>query len=350
MSRSIRLDSQFSSISHGRRDEALHPNVSAPFNTAAFEALVPLGLSGRNYPDEDSASESEDCVQMENEESKEELAKSVEDECDRVLLKTDSGYEAKDESPLEMIKETLQRRRKRTSARVYSPGNTGDLSPEDLDEQDRASIFPDSPKDAPYLPASEARRAALINAVAVFVLGHSDRSVADGKWNSIYTPASPPTLVPSCKPDPQTFHISINISDAKSSSMPRKCYGPQLSVERTRSLATARARQRKEKFVIKHPKPTQPPQPKQNVFKKGWSFLVKLKDMVHDRLYPSSFEIAQQMCRKAELRKWRAGRSRPMFSGKWVQSVAKMISKRRGKLRPAPLYGMPMIEEDDEWG
>ena len=37
-----------------------------------------------------------------------------------------------------------------------------------------------------------------------------------------------------------------------------------------------------------------------------------------------------------------------MFSGKWVQNVAKAVGGRRGKLRPAPLYRMPMIDEDED--
>ena len=37
-----------------------------------------------------------------------------------------------------------------------------------------------------------------------------------------------------------------------------------------------------------------------------------------------------------------------MFSGKWVQNVAKAERGRRGKLRPAPLYEMPMIYKDED--
>ena len=37
-----------------------------------------------------------------------------------------------------------------------------------------------------------------------------------------------------------------------------------------------------------------------------------------------------------------------MFIGKWVQSVAKAVGGRRGKLRPAPLYGMPMVDENKD--
>ena len=115
-----------------------------------------------------------------------------------------------------------------------------------------------------YLPASEARRAALINAVAVFILGHKDRSVADGRWNSIYTPASSPALVPSCAPDAQTLSICISICEAKSSSLPRRCCPRRLSGE-AQCLIAARARERREIFVIKQRPPTQRPQPPQNI-------------------------------------------------------------------------------------
>ena len=162
-------------------------------------------------------------------------------------------------------------------------------------------IFPDSPRDASYLPASEARRAALINAVAVFILGHKDRSVADGRWNSIYTPASPPALVPSCAPDAQTLSICISICEAKSSSLPRRCYPRRLSVE-AQCLIAARARERGEIFVIKQRPPTQRPQPPQNIFKKGWN-LIKLKDMIHDKIYPSSLDITQAYARRTEYKK-----------------------------------------------
>ena len=70
--------------------------------------------------------------------------------------------------------------------------------------------------------------------------------------------------------------------------------------------------------------------------------------MVHDKIYPSGFDIAQAYARRTEYKKWQARRRKPMFSGKWVQSVAKVVGGRRGKLRPAPLYRMPMIDEDED--
>ena len=199
MSHSTRFDPQFSSISFGRRDKALYPNVVAPFDAAALEALGVLGGVPRSHlRDDDRASGSEDDIEIEDAGSEEGCAEGAEDEelGRRLLLRRDSGYDAEDERPCKRSKiRRSAERHSRENPRQSSLEIAKNISREfDQKADDRASIFPDSPKDAPYLPASEARRAALINALAVFVLGHKDRSVADGRWNSIYTPASPPPL------------------------------------------------------------------------------------------------------------------------------------------------------------
>ena len=70
--------------------------------------------------------------------------------------------------------------------------------------------------------------------------------------------------------------------------------------------------------------------------------------MIHDKIYPSSLDIAQAYARRTGYKKWQARRRKPMFIGKWVQKVAKAVGGRRGKLRLAPLYEMPMIDEDED--
>ena len=364
MSRPTKFDPQFSSISYGCRDPALYPNVLAPFDAAACEVLGSLvRCPDKSICDDDRTSGSEDNFQMQDEGSQETFAEGAEDEelgrwsLLRRELSRNSSYDAGDERPFKVAKPqiSIQRRPQNPSRHSSLPIAKTialDFAPK---TNDRASIFPNSPKDAPYLLASEARRAASINAVAVYALGHKERSVADGRWNAIYTPASPPALIPTCEPDAQTLTICIGISEARSAWLPRRCYPRRISVEEAKYRATAQAQERRGKVIIKHPNPTQPIQPKRNFFRKlihpkelpiakGWNLLIDLKNIIHNKICPSKFEIP----RTSEHRKWQARRRKPIFSGKWVQSIAKAVGgRKRGRTRAMGIEGMGLFGEED---
>ncbi|KAL2041109.1 hypothetical protein N7G274_006053 [Stereocaulon virgatum] len=349
MSRPTKFDPQSSSISYGRRDPALYPNVLAPFDATTCEMLGLLVRSpDKPMCDDDRTAGSKDDFQMQDEGLEETFAEGAEDEKlgRRSLLRRElsrnSGYDAEDERLFKVAKaqSSIQRHPQeppRHSSLVTAKTIAHNIPP-DID--DRASIFPSSPKDAPFLPASEARRAASINAVAVYALGHKERSVADGRWNAIYTPASPPALIPSCKPDPQTLSICIGIHEAKSTLLPRRCYPRRLNGEGANRLIATRARERKGIFVIKQPispHPPEAPQPPRNLFRKSWTFFTKLKTMIRNKISQSTSDIA----RRSTCRKWQAGRRKPIFSGKWVQSIGKAVGMRKaGVVRPVGLEGM----------
>lgn len=72
---------QFSSISFGRRDKALYPNVVVPFDAAALEALEALeGVPRSHVRDDDRASRSENDIEIEDAGSEEGCAEGAEDE------------------------------------------------------------------------------------------------------------------------------------------------------------------------------------------------------------------------------------------------------------------------------
>jgi hypothetical protein len=282
--------------------------------------------------DDDRTSGSEDDIQMQDEGSEETFTEGAEDEqlgrwsLLRTELSRNSGYDAKDERPFKVAKPQSS-----TQRHPHKPPHHSSLALANtiaLDfppkTNDRASIFPNSPTDAPYLPASEARRAASINAVAVYALGHKERSVADGRWNAIHTPASPPALIPTCEPDAQTLTLCISISEARSSWLPRRCYPRRVSVEEARYRTTLEAQERRGKIVVKQPHPTHSLQPKQNISRKSCDVIINLKTILHNKIYPSTFDIA----RRSTCRKWQAKRRKPMFSGKWMQSIAKAVRAR----------------------
>lgn len=57
-------------------------------------------------------------------------------------------------------------------------------------------------------------------------------------------------------------------------------------------------------FVFTHRPPTQRPQPPQKIFKKRWILIKQLKDMIHDKIYPPSFDTAQAYARRTEYKKF----------------------------------------------
>lgn len=369
MSWPLKYDPASQSISFGGRDKNLYPNSLAPFDQAALAA----GDVSRTYRDRDSGrgprpeNEHFELGEEKVEDNNNEGTASVVDHCpfDPSLDHTTSiSYTriSQLEDPRQKQKEFVEsltrgkwnRYRRQcssnTSCEAQDPTNS-------LSIIDHTSTFPHSPTHVPYLTFSDARRATLNNQ-ATRELDLKDQSIKGKKWGSVSWSAESAAITLTMEKDLAIPDINLALSEARLSTPTERCCSPQLSVGEKQALVEANAPAPKDRFVFKHSNKelTRDPNiihntqnffqrllhPHANIIEPVLRLVTKVFCLKHNNKIQQQAEKRASevdVPSKRDVKQWRARRGdyRPLFSGKWVQSIAKAIERgneSEGRGRP----------------
>ena len=358
MSWPLKYDPASQSISFGGRDKTLYPNSLAPFDQAALAA----GDVSRTYCDHNRSRR----PRPENEvfgvgdekvEDKEaDDAGSREDRCicDTPLYNTTcisyTTINQLEESRQKRFMESLARGKWNRYRRQYTLNTSYEAhkSANSLSTTDRASAFRHCPTDVPYLALFETHRAALADQ-GPGELGLKDRSIEGEIWNSVPLPASPAVIIRMMGKDLAILDVDLGMSEARLGTITERCFSPHMSVGEKQALVGAAPKERvvfknqikgmsrelnvshKQSFLqrLLHPK--------DNIIKPAIQLATEVFCSKHNKIQqpetrPLGVDVAKKVLSKRDVKEWRAMRGyRPLFSQKWVQSVAKAIEKGKEK-------------------
>ena len=361
MSWPLKYDPASQSISFGGRDKTLYPNSLAPFDQATLAAgdvsriCCDRDRSRRPRPENEIFGVGDEKI----ENKKAGGTGSGEYRCafDTSLHNTTSISYTKinqlEESKQKRFVKSLARGKWNRYRRQYTSNTSYEAhkSTNSLSTNDSASAFPHSPTNVPYLTLSEARCAALNNQ-APRDLSLKDRTIEGDKWNSVSLPASPAAIIPTTKTVPVIFDVNLGMSEARLSTLTERCYSPQSSLGEKQALTRANAPARKDRFVFKHQNEEMSRElnirhkqgffqkllhPKENIIKPAVQLATEVFCSKHNKIQqpekqPLGVDIVKKVLSKRVVKEWRAMRGyRPLFSQKWVQSVAKAIEKGKEK-------------------
>ena len=361
MSWPLKYDPASQSISFGGRDKTLYPNSLAPFDQAALAA----GDVSRICCDPDRSRRprpENGVLEVGNERVEDKIAEGTSSGDDRCAFDTSLHYTTSmsykkinqlEESRRKRFVERLARGKWNRYRRQYTSNTSYEAhsSTNSLSTTDRASAFRHSPTNVPYLTLSETRRAAL-NDQAPREFGLKDRTIEGGIWSSVPWPVSPAVIIRTMGKDLVIVDIDPGMSEAKSSTLTERCCSPQSSVGEKQALIRATASARKERFVFKHRHKGKSPEhnvrhkqsciqrllhPKDNIIKPAIQLATEVFCLKHNKIQQAEkqsldADIAKKVPSKRDVKEWRAMRGyRPLFSQKWVQSVAKAIEKGKEK-------------------
>ena len=363
MSWPLKYDPASQSISIGGRDKTLYPNSLARFDQATLAA----GDVSRTCCDRDRSRRprpENEIFGVKDEKTENQKAGgtgSGEDRCafDTSLDNTTSISYTKinqlEESRQKRFVESLARGKWNQYRRQYTSNTSYEAhkSTNSLSTNDSAFAFPHSPTNVPYLTRSEARRAAL-NDQAPRDLSLKDRTIEGNKWRPVSLPASPAAVIRIMGKDLVIINIDLGMSEARPSSLTERCYSPQSSVGEKQALIGANAQPREERFVFKRQNKEMSREldvrhkqgffhkllhPKENIIKPAIQLATEIFCLKHNKIQqrekrPLGVDIVKKVLSKRDVKEWRAMRGyRPLFSQKWVQSVAKAIEKGKEKAR-----------------
>ena len=360
MSWPLKYDPASQSISFGGRDKTLYPNSLAPFDQATLAAgdvsriCCDRDRSRRPRPENEIIGVGEEKI----ENKKAGGTGSGENRCafDTSLHNTTSISYTKinqlEESRQKRFVESLARGKWNRYRRQYTSNTSGEAHKlnNSLSTHDRASAFTHCPTNIPYLTLSKARRAALNNQ-APRDLSLKDRTIEGDKSNSVSLPASPAAIITTIKTVPVIVDVNLGMSEARLSTLTERCCSPHMSAGEKQALARADAPAMKERFVFKdrnkgmsreHVRQKQGffqklLHPKENIIKPAVQLATEVFCSKDNKIpqrdkQPLGVDIAKKVLSKRDVKEWRAMRGyRPLFSQKWVQSVAKAIEKRKEK-------------------
>ena len=361
MSWPLKYDPASQSISFGGRDKILYPNSLAPFDQAALAA----GDVSRTYCDRDRSRRPRpknglfEVGDKEAENIKAEDTGPGEDRCaiDTSLHDTTSISYRKnnqlEESRQKRFVESLARGKWNRYRRQYTSNTSYEAqkSINSLSTTNHASAFRHCPTDVPYLALSETHRAALTDQ-GPGELGLKDRTIEGGIWNSVPLPASPAVIIRIMGKDLAILDVDFGMSEARLSTITERCFSPHMSLGEKQALVGANAPAPKERLVFKNQIKGMSRKlnvshkqsflqrllhPKDNVIKPAIQLATEVFCSKHNKIQqpetrPLGVDVAKKVLSKRDVKEWRAMRGyRPLFSQKWVQSVAKAIEKGKEK-------------------
>ena len=361
MSWPLKYDPASQSISFGGRDKILYPNSLAPFDQATLAAedvsrtCCDRDRSRRPRPKNGAFEVGDEKV----EDKKTEGTSSGDDRCALNISQYNTisisytKINQLEESRQKRSMESLARGKWNRYRRQYTSNTSYEAhkSTNSLSTNGRASTSPRFPLKVPYLTLSEARRAALGNQLPR-ELGLKDRNIERGKWSSGSLPANHAAIISIMEKDLVIVDIDLGMSGAKLSTLTERCYSPHISVGEKRALVGANAAARKERFVFKHQNKEMGRElnvrhkqsflqrvlhPQENIIKPAIQLAIEVFCSKHNKIQqrerqPLGGDFAKKVLSKRDVKEWRAVRGyRPLFSQKWVQSVAKAIEKGKEK-------------------
>lgn len=361
MSWPLKYDPASQSISFGGRDKTLYPNSLVPFD----QAVLAAGDVCRTYCDHDSSrrpSPENEFIGVADEKFENKKAGgtgSAEDRCalDRSLHSATSISYTKidqlEESKQKRFVESLARgkwnryRRQYTSNRSYEAPKSTNSLPTD----GRASAFPNSPSNLPYLALSDTR-CAPFNNQAPRDLSLKDRTTKGGEWSSVSLPASPGEIITITEEDPAIIYSDHSISESKPSTLPERPCSPHSSLEEKRAPIRAFACPRQARIAfnfwnkgtscgpnVRHKQSffQKLLHPRESIIKPVIRLATKVFCLKQNKIQQGEkdalgVDITGKVLSKRDVKEWRAMRGYgPLFTRKWVQSVAKAVEKGREK-------------------
>ena len=285
MSWPLKYDPASQSISFGGRNKTLYPNSLAPFDQAALAAgdisRTYCGRGGERRPRRENelfevGSEKVEYKNAEgtgSEEDRRPIDTSLDIANSISYTKSDQREESRQKQ--KRFVESLARGKWNRYRRQYTSNTSTEAhnSTNSFSTNDCASTSPQTPTNMPYLTVCEARGATLNNQAAR-VLGLKDWTIEIGEWSSDSFLADPAAIIPAMEKNLAIFDVDPGISEAESSTLPERCYSPQLNTSEKQALVIANAPATQEKLVFKHQ--NKDPSRESNITQNAQSFLQRL--------------------------------------------------------------------------